>query len=1423
MSTLRICLTRATNRVDVRWNAALGFGFLKAYTERLMPGAIEFLAAQSLEEAVSLRPDVLGVSSTSQDFDDATAMCSGARRAGIPVVVLGGFHITAFPDTLPVSADLGVLGEGEATFGEVVALLLRTGALSRRELAGVAGIVYRDESGRLRKTQPRPVIGDLDDIPIPDHYFGLLAGQQPYMFTSRGCPYRCSFCASSVYWPNVRFHSAERVLAELESLLRRDPSLSGVSFWDDLFAADRKRLGRIIDLFEAKGLNRRLSLASSVRANLVTDELCAQLRRLNYHNIGFGAESGSDLILKKLKDVRYSAADNQRALDVAKAHGLQASAGFVLGHYEETEENVHETYRFILKNYAAGKLARHDITILTPMPGTKLWQWAEARGIVRSQGMEWHRLRYLAMYSNNLKSIEQWTLLRERNRSLYLNEHNVPIKCLYQLIRHYEDKIMRGDFSMPGAPKPPVETGLAQYFLHRRQEIIAAVPESAMNILDVGCGGGALGKALKEAVPGRRVTGIELDEAAAAHAREELDAVYPADVESFVPPFEEGEFDCLVLADVVEHLRDPWAATRRLVRFLKPGGTVVASVPNVRRLTVVQELADKGRWEYRDEGILDRTHLRFFTKAMFKALLHEAGIGQLTVSNLNGEDLRQYAPAADRTVRIGRLRMQDVSPEEFEELSALQFLFVGTYAGVAAPAEGDAGSCLDDARIGEHPEEKPEGAPNSRSTDLTLNLSFVPPAQAPVASLTHQWGFYDDEGGWRWMSEAGQLLAPPSAKPSVFKADVACGKLSWYGGGSRNQTPLEVAVIVDGQTRQSLRFESDMQTLPIEQEIPASDKEVAIQLQSNKDYVPAENGINQDGRHLAVRLINPRLDAAQLPGRQNETPVSVNRATTLPVFQPSPASPAPPGSAWGGEGGAEALRFGDGFYDDEGGWRWMAGAGCLWVPRWATPATLSFRVGCAEESCYSAFPFDLTIYVGEESVYMHSIASSDKLLEIRLPIQPAAADVPVSLESRQVFVPARNGSSADVRELSVRLSHFSLKRADGAGSQPAIAPGATAGSHFSLKRADGAGANGDRPRVTGNGQSAARPAGGIKPLFKGPAKDEAYNHALAAYAADPTVMFELSSKCNFRCSYCRSASSQRTGSFMKREVFTHLVRQAKEITTRPLRLHVDGEPTLHPAFLDMALEANAAGHTLALATNGSALKPEFLQIDMCVVLNLSCSAKELASRSSIDYHRYHARIAKYLLAWKNGDSKQEFYFKIYTSGVERQNAANLQRKHRFAKKYVQDLGLGEGGTWQENGVITSFNCAKPGGGLFSLTIQPLAEGGCYPNADHHPCPGTGLPEHCGFCDSPWKVLAVLADGTVAFCCVDITGETGYTRPEELWEISLKDLWLKHPGIRQARLDFLAGRISRPICRKCLEASPHREMYLFPELFPYPPK
>jgi hypothetical protein len=157
--------------------------------------------------------------------------------------------------------------------------------------------------------------------------------------------------------------------------------------------------------------------------------------------------------LKKLKDKNSSVSINQRALDWLKRHEINCTCGFVLGHYEETEEDLIKTYDFILDNFASGNLVGHDITILTPMPGTPLWEWAVANGFVLGEGFKWSNLRYLAAYNNNVGDLDGWMNLRERNGSIYLNERNLPIKHLYQIIKHYEGKIQRGNYSK-GRYKP---------------------------------------------------------------------------------------------------------------------------------------------------------------------------------------------------------------------------------------------------------------------------------------------------------------------------------------------------------------------------------------------------------------------------------------------------------------------------------------------------------------------------------------------------------------------------------------------------------------------------------------------------------------------------------------------------------------------------------------------------------------------------------------------------------------------------------------------------------------------------------------------------------------------------------------------------------------------------------------------------------
>ena len=129
--------------------------------------------------------------------------------------------------------------------------------------------------------------------------------------------------------------------------------------------------------------------------------------------------------------------------------------------------------------------------------------------------------------------------------------------------------------------------------------------------------------------------GIEADPDAAAAAGARLDRVFEADLEELLArpgaAAELGSFDCLVAADSLEHLRDPWVALARAAELLEPGGAAVVSLPNVRFFETFWQLGVRGRWPRRDQGIFDRTHLRWFTLRDARELLEGAGLAVLEV------------------------------------------------------------------------------------------------------------------------------------------------------------------------------------------------------------------------------------------------------------------------------------------------------------------------------------------------------------------------------------------------------------------------------------------------------------------------------------------------------------------------------------------------------------------------------------------------------------------------------------------------------------------------------------------------------------------------------------------------------------------------------------------------------------------------
>jgi methionine biosynthesis protein MetW len=176
------------------------------------------------------------------------------------------------------------------------------------------------------------------------------------------------------------------------------------------------------------------------------------------------------------------------------------------------------------------------------------------------------------------------------------------------------------------ASDPELHRRRAAAYENPRPEVQALVPASARRILDVGCSSGALGEALK-ARQGAEVVGIELDPVYAADARARLDRVICTDVEVLAAGARElGSFDCVIAADVLEHLRDPWTVLSALAGRLRPGGTAVVSLPNVRYWETFRALGLRGRWPRRDEGIFDRTHLRWFALADARELLEQAGL-----------------------------------------------------------------------------------------------------------------------------------------------------------------------------------------------------------------------------------------------------------------------------------------------------------------------------------------------------------------------------------------------------------------------------------------------------------------------------------------------------------------------------------------------------------------------------------------------------------------------------------------------------------------------------------------------------------------------------------------------------------------------------------------------------------------------------
>lgn len=412
---VRILLINAINpyiEVERRY-PGLGLAYIASSMRKNLPDVkIDFCIADKDIYSVAKKfcPDLVGISSVSQNFNIAKQYAEYFSVENIPVI-MGGIHITALPEQLPVTALAACLGEGELSFVDIMKLYLEEN-ITPDTLSNVLGIAFWNK-GVVQITGERPQISELDALPMPARDL-LSIRKHTYMFTSRGCPFRCTFCSSSRFWRSLRFFSAEYVVDEIEFLIRKY-KVNLISFFDDLFAADKSRVEKIVRLLEQRNILGKVKFTCSCRVSIIDEELAKMFSRMGVVSVGIGLESGDEETLRYLKRDNIGIAQNYSAIDILKKYRIFVNGSFIIGSPRETREQIMCTYNFI----RGTKLDLFDIYFLTPYPGTPVWEYAKGRGLVSDNMPDWSRLSVNIYHSPDKAIVLSEVIKGEELTALY--------------------------------------------------------------------------------------------------------------------------------------------------------------------------------------------------------------------------------------------------------------------------------------------------------------------------------------------------------------------------------------------------------------------------------------------------------------------------------------------------------------------------------------------------------------------------------------------------------------------------------------------------------------------------------------------------------------------------------------------------------------------------------------------------------------------------------------------------------------------------------------------------------------------------------------------------------------------------------------------------------------------------------------------
>lgn len=350
---------------------------------------VEPLGKENLEKYIQdYNPDIIGITVVTPHYKNAVEISTVAKKLG-KIVVWGGPHATVIPENcLKNNVDIIIKGEGEFSFFETLEVIEKNKLNlenAKNKLKNVKGISYK-LNNHIYHNEKRELCSELDTLPLPNRkmlelekYNGEITPgitkRATQLFTSRGCPFQCTFCAAHlIQGRGYRMRSVSNIMKEVNDIYSL--GFNHVSIDDDTFTLNRQRVVEFSEALKKDYPDFTWNCDSRVTVDY---ELLRLMKKGGCEKISFGVESGSQRILDVIKKgIKVNQVID--AFDAAKKAGIKTQAFMMIGHPTETKEDIDATIQLINKispDYLF-------LSISTPYPGTELYEYMTKKGLLKS-------------------------------------------------------------------------------------------------------------------------------------------------------------------------------------------------------------------------------------------------------------------------------------------------------------------------------------------------------------------------------------------------------------------------------------------------------------------------------------------------------------------------------------------------------------------------------------------------------------------------------------------------------------------------------------------------------------------------------------------------------------------------------------------------------------------------------------------------------------------------------------------------------------------------------------------------------------------------------------------------------------------------------------------------------------------------------